>query len=369
MTVGDEEIRRAFRLGWDLAELYKATWAGPWPPIDDSGDPPIQLPLRSELDANGRYRILRGSVQVEFSALATCLEPAGLTLRALPESATYTDLSDPARRSEVLEVHNDVYRALSEADFRLGKTYGLGRSLADTCVLSRDATSFHQFFKHYRIQELAARLSDSESSFPTHSAKAVCQGLEIWERWVNTATRCEKVTVKDPEGREHKTDACTWDEALRIDDVKLGQQLSRQTLVWHSLLSGEKGATTLLGPQDYAKASVRMLERFVTEYRSLLVGALLISLGAAAVVGLIVLGLGSLLGGVDKVFATVATVATAIGLSWAGIASSVRSVLAKTVDPVWKAEVGEAVAVASFAQPSSGVAGPTSRPRSVRATG
>ena len=46
------------------------------------------------------------------------------------------------------------------ADFRVGKAYGLGRALADTCASSQSATRLGRELNEFRLKEIQGWLDD-----------------------------------------------------------------------------------------------------------------------------------------------------------------------------------------------------------------
>ena len=86
------------------------------------------------------------------------------------------DLRQPGQlRAAVAELHRQLLMALTAADFRLGKAYGLGRALAQTALLP-DAThpeTFGRTFARFRLDNLLGWLADLRSAFPPHAAEAV----------------------------------------------------------------------------------------------------------------------------------------------------------------------------------------------------
>ena len=88
-------------------------------------------------------------------------------------------------RTAVAELHRQLLMALTAADFRLGKAYGLGRALAQTALLpdARHPETFRGTFARFRLDNLLGWLADLRSAFPPHAAKAVSGSLQAWAAW------------------------------------------------------------------------------------------------------------------------------------------------------------------------------------------
>src|SRR4029453_13512495 len=80
--------------------------------------------------------------------------------------------------------------ALTAADFRLGKAYGLGRALAQTALLpdAKHPETFQQTFARFRLDNLLGWLADLRSAFPPHAAEAVSGSLQAWAAWSDAPT-------------------------------------------------------------------------------------------------------------------------------------------------------------------------------------
>ena len=73
-------------------------------------------------------------------------------------------------------------------DFTVGKAYGLGRALADTCCSAGgDATDRQQALEHdlgeFRALVLVGWLDDLKTVLPARSGQAVADSLQRWTRW------------------------------------------------------------------------------------------------------------------------------------------------------------------------------------------
>jgi hypothetical protein len=116
------------------------------------------------------------------------------------------------------------------ADFRLGKAYGLGRALADTCRKPSDAATLKTELGRNRVANLLGWLDDLSSALRAHAAHSVAESLG----------RC-----------------CDWSEDHGVADVdqRTLATLRRQGEPWRALLSGEKRATETLEIDNYLDAA------------------------------------------------------------------------------------------------------------------
>jgi hypothetical protein len=100
---------------------------------------------------------------------------AGIDLGQLQGLVTGPDESDPVRYT-----HLQILGSLIAADFRLGKAYGLGRALADTCQEPKDNEELGKQLDPFRIANLLRWLDDLASVLPDHAADSVSKSLTSW---------------------------------------------------------------------------------------------------------------------------------------------------------------------------------------------
>ena len=178
--------------------------------------------------------------------------------------------------------------SLTAADYRLGKAYGLGRALADTCRKPTDQPDILKEFGPYRIANLLSWLDDLSTALPPHAAHSVATSLQSWTTWAGGLS----------EGQ-------ITDDALRA--------LRRQGELWRALL-GEKHGTEMLEIDNYLDAArdlasqmhsilIRTISRF--KVLTAVVAALL-----AAGVTLLVIG------GSSQIVAGAGSLLAMLGLTW-----------------------------------------------------
>jgi len=278
----------------------------------------------------------------------------------------------------VARLHRQLLVALTAADFRLGKAYGLGRALAETALLpdAKQPATFQRAFARYRLANLLDWLADLKSAFPPHAAEAVRGSLQAWAAWSQTPT------LRLPVGRAADADADSqppgmtpnprpapavpprrailgwWptrpprqphgrpvDWGSAPDRESVTRALHRQGQVWRAVLSGEKDCLDLLSTDDYLWAA----DRFLGHLRQLTLDFLrrfwvttiaVALLLAAAIVTVVVVRTAA------TVVAAVLTAVGAVGLTFGGAASGLGRVLAQAQRPLWDSELDVALASA-----------------------
>jgi hypothetical protein len=246
-------------------------------------------------------------------------------------------------QQEVWDLHVEVLEALTVADFRLGKAYGLGRALAETAMVpigmppDQRTSVYPDLFEVGRLERIGNWISEVKTSFGAHAAYAVQGSLERWGDWVRTAD----VAQRDP-----------------------AAALSHQGRVWRGLLTGEKQAVDLLNAMDYVGAAIALLkrisqlaQRFVWSGYGILI-AVVVALVVGAVIGISDIGSLSETG---KLAAQLVTAVAALGLSTKGVMSTLGKIVAKAEGPLWDSELDESCAIAATRLPTGGVV--SRRPR------
>ena len=341
-----DAVVAAFVLGWHVAELFHANVPGTAQRRPASGD---RLTGIGELDPLSRARLLLAQVRVDLAFVwrfgRSGQEPPDTgPVQALLEA----DLRQPGQvRAAVAELHRQLLMALTAADFRLGKAYGLGRALAQTALLpdAKHPESFGRTFARFRLDNLLGWLGDLRSAFPPHAAEAVSGSLQAWSAWSDAPTL--RPAVEDPgqaparRPRQPPTRPVDWSAASDRESVT--RALHRQGQLWRAMLSGERDGLDLLSTDDYLWAAdqflghlrrltVRFLRRFwitTTAVAAILAAALVVVVVDRAA---------------SATAVAVLAAAGAIGITWKGAASGLGRVLAQAQRPLWDSELDVAVA-------------------------
>ncbi len=299
----------AFALGWQMAEVYRPDRRGGPSAASEDDLPGLSRLSTAELQEMGLLQVQAGITKLRPSICSAGLDvpDAQRFARAMARLSSPED-----RRESVREFHVTLLATLTAADFRLGKAYGLGRALADTTRLPPD---WRRELARYRVSTLAGWIRELGSALPPHAAHPVAQSLEAWSRWA---------------------------QAQRDNGGATSRKLPAQGRLWRSLLSGEKHATDVLETSDYLRAGEGMVKRtgtlvarFVWHYLWLVLLVIaLLGFGVWLIVGPgggVAAGLGG------------ASIFTSIGVSWKGIGASLGTAGARLEDPLWQAELDQAI--------------------------
>lgn len=316
-------MKTAFALGWQMARLYTS-------PLSSNAQLKLDadLPGLSRLPSSSLVRL--GLAQVDL-ALAELVAFVGdrTTLPDTKEAGAAVDETPPepdAIRRAILDLHDRLLVALTAADFRLGKAYGLGRALADTCASPRgDEAERERALGHHlephRALVLVGWLDDLKTVLPAHAGQAVADSLGRWTRWAETV---DLGTL----------DAKAVDEAARV--------LHRCGQRWRAILSGEKDAKDILEINDYVSVARGTLRRAGAIARSLAV-----QLWGPLALAAVLIGVGIWLMFANdssaQVIAGLGTVAGGLGVTWRSAASTLGRLSLGVGRPLWDAQVDLAV--------------------------
>lgn len=131
------------------------------------------------------------------------------------------------------DLNCQILRALTAADFRIGKAYRLGVALASTTLSPESDGELDRSFGTRAI-EIRTALADLASVMRPHASRAVALSLRTWESW-----------AADPELDGKPLASDDW-AAVRC-------ALRRQGQLWRALLSGEKDGIDMLAIGDTCK--------------------------------------------------------------------------------------------------------------------
>lgn len=325
-STGDARVSAAFALGWQIAELYR-------PSVTRRAAPASQddLPGLGELSESDHTRLGFSQLGAGLTKLSPTARAAGLTLPVIDElNKALATAVNPGDRGDALRgFHVDLLTTLTAADVRVGKAYGLGRALADTCNKPADLGSLRLELGHYRVETLRAWLEDLETALPAHAGQTISGSLASWSAWA----------------------AGLPDD---FDARSVLRRLREQGRLWRSVLSGEKAATDMLQIDDYVLAATTMLRRTGKLARVFLFRHVLLASGVIALFG----------GGIALMFvdqshtaaivAGVSGVVASLGLSWKGIGGSLGKAFGKLEQPLWNASLDQRVTAAITLAPSEG---------------
>lgn len=306
---GDPEVMVAFVLGWQMSELYNP---GPWPGKD--AQPDGDLPGLSELGGSQRAELGLKQVEVSLKSLEDKIKATGLVVPSVGEAKgklPAAKLEEPYR-SAIFKLHVELLTTLTATHFKLGKSYGLGRALADTTRLPEDLKSLHKQLDPHRIATLRAWISDLTSLLPPHAGHSVNDSLNEWVAWAKTQANTGPLETKNK------------------------RLLRRQGERWRALLSGEKrGADNLefgeyvdAGAQAFSqtgKLAWQFAKRFLPE-----IGAVLVLVAGSLALVLTNPDAGEAAAGALGLLAS-------IGITWKGVGATLGKAVAQAERPIWEA--------------------------------
>jgi hypothetical protein len=167
-------VTGSFAFGWQMARLYTG-------PMSSAAEPQLaeDLPGLSDLPAAQLVKLGLAQADMALSRLKAVLGDAPLpTTDTVREETEKSSPDRDAIRKAILNLHISVLVQLMAADYRLGKAYGLGRAMADTCASAHgDETARRQALVHHlephRALVLLAWLDDLKTVFPAHASHGV----------------------------------------------------------------------------------------------------------------------------------------------------------------------------------------------------
>lgn len=321
----ESAVETALSLGWQMTRLFGSPEC-----FDTEQKLEEDLPGMSSLA--GRSRAELGLAQAD-GALTTLKAFVGdkVTLpstKAVRDEISGSAADATALRTAILTLHVDLLVGLTAADFRLGKAYGLGRALADTCVPAHDEPaaelqkSIRYHLDSHRALVLVGWLDDLKTVLPDHAGQSVSDSLQRWIRW---------------------WEATALDDADETEIKRVARRLHRQGQRWRAVLSGEKGSKDLLATEDYVDAGRGML-RHARQVVLSFVGQLWAPLAVAGLLLLVGIALMFLDNSTGQVIAGLGTVAGGLGITWRSATNSLGRISHRLGEPLWGAELDRVIA-------------------------
>lgn len=312
-------VSQAFALGWQMAELFQ-------PELRHRTElRQGELPDLGSLSDDQRREISVDQIQAGLTHLGPAVEKAGLRvpteeLDAVRGAlATWQHDGQPA----VEALHLKLLGALTAADFRLGKAYGLGRALADTCQKPTDPDSVKQELDPLRIATPLAWLDELSSALPPHAAHSVYSSLGQWRDWAAASQLPADAT----------------------------NTISRQGELWRALLSDEKRGTEMLEIANYLQAAEKIAAHMSSVFGKAVLHLWWLSLIVAVLIaGSVVL---FITGGGSHIVAGAGTLIAALGLSWTSIGKALEKLAGRLEQPLWGAVLDTAIADAITLKPDN----------------
>ena len=342
-STADPNVSAAFALGWHMSELYKLSQGDTKPAKD--------LPGLGSLLLSERETILIDQIEVNTDKLNTLVEQAGMEggidLSKLTKAVTPADESDPVRYT-----HVQILGSLTAADFRLGKAYGLGRALADTCREPTNPQELRAQLDPPRISNLLRWLDDLSTMLPEHAADSVSKSLTSWRDAANPRDSPAK-----PRGWKRFAGWWHGDRRHRKppptlgDDERAVHTLRRQGEIWRALLSDEKAGTDMLEINNYLDAVREMASQIGAIARGVMSRMPVLT---ALVLAFLVAGISLIAaGGSSQIAGGATSLLVAFGLTWRGLGATAGKLIGKLEQPLWGAVLDDAIADAITLLPAA----------------
>ncbi len=346
------EIGPVIGLGWSMADLYRA----PAPTGgDEDPDPPDRLPGMTGLRPRDRFALGLRQIDVALALIAGptgfswapgVIAPSTADSHAMLDATKAPGAGKDAQRAlhqAIAKLHVDLFTAFTASDDEVGKAYGLGLALADTCRRGQSPAELRASFRPDVIHEIIGWIVDLTSVLPQHAGHSVGQSVE---RWAGVAAQ-----VAPPgEPQPAKAGSSAHKQAAGLPAVthsQLAFTVHRQGQLWRSLLTGEKEATDLLLPDDYVRATQQLVHRIEPMVKKI-VRSLRVPLLVLGITALLVIVFALLVRGSAAARLTAALVAAggALGSGWRMISPRATRIMAQVEQPLWGAELDAAIAEA-----------------------
>jgi hypothetical protein len=413
-TAADEmrvKVQNAFKLGWHVAELFHFAMVSTEAPSQAAGSEgvvaatsarvPAQLPTSgdgsaapaTEAGAAAPNVPLRAAKvdQAVASLLEDCLRGIGtlgsgkreaILIMQVREDVrnTWTPTRDAPSAEEldqwiqrageetdpdkfkplVRQIHEALLSGLTVADYRLGKSYGLGRALAEIAIVpvsiesARRLTSglpktdvgkvfettVKDLFEGEQIMKHQSWLLDMRDWFSPHAADAVSTTLGGWALWAIRPTIADR-------GPDREVD---WDDPPARAQVE--RALRRQGDVWRGLLSGEKDGVNMAGADYYFAAMASVVKRIARLAFGFLGTTLGLLLFLVVLVAAAALYFAAHSNNQTGVLAGVIALLGSLGITTGTAGATVKQGWSKVQGPLWEWEISGAVANAAWHNPA-----------------
>ena len=337
-STADPTVSAAFALGWHVSALYDEH-----SPAKDRQPP--DLPGLSKLGKHRQLAVVINQVEAGVNRLKEPIAQAGL------DPIDLTDLTgllqDEKDEDPVVATHKQLLAKLTAADPRIGKAYGLGRALADSCHEPANFEGLQKELNPYRIANLLRWLDDLASALPPHAAHSVATSLGRWSDALyppNDGSLAGTFNLRKKleawRKRRHRPRAIAATDADEAEEAV--KTLRRQGELWRALLSGEKQGRDMLEIDNYLDAGKELVHRMAVIARRALLRMPLLTFGILGLVGVGVWLLSQ--GSSSQLIAGATSVLAALGLTWKGLGGALGQLAGKLEQPLWGAVLDDAIA-------------------------
>ena len=333
-------VTTALSVGWLLAELEAEFTHDDAERLPDGSLYTVSAPgsaalLLAQVPA-ARVRVRQ--IQAKLFLLQPDFDRAGVPpadsaalndeLAQLATVIDHTPAPDAGVATLVQEVTQNVLANLTATSSRMGRAFGLGYDLADTCRLPRSANQndLKEAFGE-PVVNIHEALADLASSLPPHAARGVSLSLAEWQYWAGNPTLSH--------------------QPVHWPQPGIVEALARQGQVWRAILSGEKRATDMLAADDYLGALKALARRLVTGRPWIWFVLFLLVLLTGVGIYLLVAAKAT----AAKILGIVLSAFGVVGIRTASLKQGLADVAKEIEAEVWGAEVDYAVAGAITVPP------------------
>jgi hypothetical protein len=299
--------------------------------IDELFSPPfspsVQLPLIADLGLARRRELVLADLGVLLGDVAPNVPDDKL---AAVKTAGLAAVADEGVLAASLQ---DLHQAILDQlvlDGQQISAYQLGLTLSDTCWLPTVAggpQTFMVMFQRGQVAALQAWLASAGDRIPAGSAGMIGHSLNNWQDWIQVNTQAISKN---------------WTASGQAEQIV--KALHIQSMTWHSVLVGDRQTSGAASMNAWLQATSAV----VRAARAVTVSVLrrfwwLILILVAVIGGVLALVLVNL-HGASQVWTSVLWVGGTLGLSGAGLMSTVGKALSGVGSEVWVAARADAAA-------------------------
>jgi hypothetical protein len=316
--------------------------------LQQRGAPLDRLPTEHELPPAQRMGLEAERVNALLARLGKLLDTAGqpvpvvAAITGAVDAATQEWKPDEKSRESLGTANLKILTWLARTDRDLGLAYQLGRSLRDTAnpplrladgetPAGAVADALRCQLSRARVAKLQEWLSTVAPRLPENSAAIVSASIGRWSDLVTT------ILVPGTQGKLKSSSAPDVAATLR-------ESLLPQGDAWLNLLVGAEAPEGLLTPEAYVAAGEAALGRTMRIIRQILFHYWFALLVLAAALALVLYISVSNLSGAAKVWMQIAAIASALGVTAKGVASTMAKLSEDAEKPIFGVEKIDAIA-------------------------
>jgi hypothetical protein len=339
-----QSIPLALEIGWTMAVLYGV--AGPQPA--GNRPPPTGLPTEHELDPANRTALEQDRVNALLARLKGLVPDTGNKVQTIALNTSADDAQTGEAGADA-KAPNDNQKSLTASNLTIlewlacagrdfGLAYQLGRSLRDT---SSPGEGLVTQLSRSRVSIIQEWLSTLQTWLPGDAAAIVSVSVGRWSDFVST--------IFDPSTPGGLRRGQSQADAT----AAVTSSLLAQGDAWIDLLTGAESSQKLLTPEGYVATGEAALGRTARIVRRIVAHYWYVLVILAAALGAVLYFAASGIGGAGRAWTQIAAVASALGITWKGIATAVARFSEQAEQPIYDLEKIDALAWAVTTFPAS----------------